>query len=129
MRRIYVLAAISVLLSACIPTVEGYQQLVESYVGASEGDLVSQWGPPQNVYTTGNKKYLTYVNQRSIYIPGSAPTYTTTVIGNTAYTNSYGGTAGRYIDAVCETTFVMSGSKIENVSFRGNDCAAVPEEK
>ena len=127
-QRGFLLSLLPALLAACIPTVEGYQQLVDGWMGATEAQLVSQWGPPDNVYQAQGRRFLTYLDESQYYVPGTAPTYTTTIIGNTAYTNTYGGSPGRYIQGSCETTFVLLSGKIVDVNFRGNDCAALPEQ-
>jgi len=101
---------------------------VGSYVGYPEETLIANWGTPDSTYSTGGKKFLTYNSQRSVYIPGYSPTYTTTYIGNSAYTNSYGGSSGYYVDASCKTTFVVQSSTVVDVSFTGNDCTALPPE-
>ena len=116
------------LLAACIPTTEGYQQLVDGWKGSTEAQLVGHWGPPDSVYQAQGQRFLTYREHNQYYIPGTAPTYSTTVIGNTAYTNTYGGSPGRYIEGSCETTFVLVSGKIVGVNFRGSDCAALPQE-
>ncbi|SFU28473.1 hypothetical protein SAMN04488527_10190 [Aliiroseovarius crassostreae] len=122
-----VFATISASVSACIPTTEGYQQLVNDWKGSSEQELIAQWGVPDKSYRSGGNQYISYVRRGSVYIPGTQPTYTTTVYGNVAYTNSYGGTPGQNISTYCETTFVLASGRIKDATFKGNDCTAVPK--
>jgi hypothetical protein len=88
------LAISALLLTGCIATTSGYQQMVNSWVGAPESALIAQLGPPSGVYSSGGFKYLTFVASGAAYRPPVAPSYTTTVIGNTAYTSPFGGSAG-----------------------------------
>jgi hypothetical protein len=113
-------------LSGCIATTEGYSQMVNAWVGAPESSLIAQAGPPNRAYASGGLTYLTYESSRVAYMPPIAPTYQTTVIGNTAYTNAYGGSPGYSIPMSCQTTFVVQRQIIRSVSFKGNDCRAVP---
>ena len=79
---------------------------------------------PQQVYTSGESKYLVYSRSRAVYVPGSPGTQQTTLIGNTAYTRTYGATSPTYYSSDCITTFELVGGKIRNYSFRGNDCVS-----
>jgi hypothetical protein len=82
MRQTIVAAGLC-LLAGCATTAN-YEKILQSWVGASELELVRKWGTPQRVYETGGTKFLTYASSRNIYIPGTAPQYQTTYIGNTA---------------------------------------------
>jgi hypothetical protein len=128
MKKIILGLSFAFSLSACFPTVEGYQQLVSGWYGSSESELVGQWGAPQSTYVADGTKFLTYRSSRNVYIAGTSPTYTTTMVGNTAYTNSYGGSSGQNIAMNCETTFQVRRGKITQATFRGNDCTAMPRE-
>ena len=107
------------------PTEENYYNIVKTWLGSNEDDLISKWGVPEDVYKSGRKKYLTYINKRTIYIQGRSPRYQTSVFGNTAYTNSYGGSKGYNLDKSCQTTFTVSKGVITNVAYKGNDCVAL----
>lgn len=79
---------------------------------------------PRSVYETGGKKYLTYMSSRTSYVPGTQPTYQSTVIGNTVPTRPVGGTPGYSIDLNCKTTFVIANSVITSWSYEGNHCVS-----
>jgi hypothetical protein len=128
MKKIILSLSFALALSACFPTAEGYQQLVSDWYGSPESELVGKWGVPQATYEADGTKFLTYRSTRNVYIPGTAPTLTTTMIGNTAYTNSYGGTSAQNISMRCETTFQVRRGKVTQATFRGNDCLAMPRE-
>lgn len=113
------------LLQGCA-TEAGYQQILNSWVGAQEQRLVSQWGPPQGFYENGGVRYLTYDEASSAYVPGTPPTYQTTYIGNTAYSNPVGGSPGYMINRSCRTTFEVRDSTVINWRYQGNNCVAYP---
>ena len=114
---------IAFVFSACA-TEEGYKKAVNSWMGSTELDLIRQWGPPQQSYEAGGRKFLVYTSSRNVIIPGTAPTYNTTIIGNTAYTNSIGGTPAQNIGLNCQTTFEVYGDRVVSWRFQGNDCTA-----
>lgn len=116
-------ALLAAVLAGCATTAN-YEKILDSWVGASEIDLVRKWGTPQRVYETGGTKFLTYASSRNIYLPGTAPTYQTTYIGNTAYTNRIGGTPGQNIGMTCVTTFEVRNDRIVSWRWEGNDCKA-----
>jgi hypothetical protein len=129
MKKVILLIASASVLSGCLlPTAEGYRILVDSWQGASEQRLISTWGVPSATYTANGTKFIAYRSNRNVYIPGTAPSYTTNVIGNTAYTNSYGGTSAQNIAMSCETTFAIVRGEVAQATFRGNDCTALPPE-
>lgn len=108
-------------LSACATT-EKYEAVLKTWIGSSERELINSWGPPSSVYEVNGDKYLTYQSSRSGYVPGVAPTYQTSFIGNTAYTTSYGGTPGYSYNHHCKTTFTVSGGVINHWRYEGNSC-------
>ena len=110
-------------LSGCATT-EGYKKILDSWLGMSEHALISQWGVPVRSYESNGILYLVYDSRRTITLPGSSPTYTSTIIGNTIYTDSYGGSSPTTIHKQCITTFQLRNGKIFHWLFRGNDCRA-----
>ncbi len=114
----------AVFLAGCA-TSENYEKVLDTWVGSTEAELVSSWGPPNSFYESDGTRFLTYVRSRSGYIPGTAPTYQTTIIGNTAYTSSYGGSPGFSYSKHCKTTFTISGGTISTWRYEGNNCTAL----
>jgi len=112
--------------SGCATT-EGYRKVVASWVGSTEIELIRSWGAPQHSYKSGSIKFIVYNSSRSVDIPGTTPTYKTTLIGNTAYTNTTGGTPDQNFQYSCETTFEIMDEKIVSWSFKGNDCTAIED--
>ena len=111
------------LLAGCATSAK-YEAVLDSWVGSSELEIVRSWGAPVQAYNAGESKFLVYSSSRNVIVPGTAPTYTTNVIGNTAYTNSIGGTPAQNLAFSCETTFELQGGAIVSWSYRGNDCTA-----
>lgn len=118
------LSSLVLCLAVGCATVENYQKILDSWMYSTEENLVAAWGIPDSVYESGHRKYLSYVSSRSGYVPGTAPTYQTTFIGNTAYTSSSGGTPGFAFTRRCKTTFTVIKSVITHYTFEGNNCKA-----
>jgi Sel1 repeat len=127
------------LLSVGCATTAGYEQMLQTWVGHSEDELISRWGAPQNVYTLNSGgKVLTYDNRRNVQIGG----YTTTV-PVTTYQNgtingdvnaNYNSTSTTYvqrttpvqnINMVCITRFTIVNGVVQSWAWQGNDCKAV----
>ena len=119
---------VGLFISGCIPTSKGYEQKLNTWIGMPEGQLIRSWGVPQQVFNNSGKKYFVYNSSRNVYLPGTSPTYTTTFVGNTAYTNSYGGSAAMNLNYSCKTTFEIYNQKVVSWRYNGNDCTA-PEVK
>jgi len=105
-------------------TTANYEKILNSWVGAKEIDLVRAWGAPDNQYESSGTKFLTYQRANNIYMPGTAPTYTTTMIGNTAHTTAVGGSPASNIQFFCKTTFEVKNERIVSWRWEGNGCKA-----
>jgi hypothetical protein len=105
-------------------TTANYEKILSSWVGAKEIDLVRAWGAPDNQYESSGTKFLTYQKSNNIYMPGTAPTYSTTMIGNKAYTSSSGGSPAYNIQMFCKTTFEVKNERIVSWRWEGNGCKA-----
>lgn len=112
------------LITTACATTANYEKILSSWVGASEIDLIRAWGAPDNQYESSGTKFLTYQKSSNIYMPGTSPTYTTTVVGNTAYTSSSGGSPAYNIQMFCKTTFEVKNERIVNWRWEGNGCKA-----
>ena len=105
-------------------TTANYEKILSSWVGANEIDLIRSWGAPDNQYESSGTKFLTYQKSENIYMPGTAPTYTTTMIGNIPHTTAVGGTRPYNIQTSCKTTFEINNGKVVNWRWEGNGCKA-----
>lgn len=123
MEKMLVILVVFLSLAGCATTA-GYEKILNSWVGATELELIRQWGAPQQAYAVGGRNFLVYSSNRNLYLPGTPSTYTTTFIGNTAYTNRVGGTPGQNIGLYCQTTFEIDREKIVSWRWQGNNCTA-----
>ncbi|MCH2276460.1 hypothetical protein [Thalassospira sp.] len=119
--NVAVIAVALLVLAGCM-TASKYEEILNSWVGQSEQSLIASWGPPTSHYDAGNAKYLTYSNQGSMTLPGTQPTYQSTVIGNQIYTTSYGGSAPTTIALSCQQTFTVVRGYITSWRYQGNNC-------
>lgn len=121
MKKILITCLVISTLVGCATTAN-FEKMLSTWVGASEDSLISRWGPPSRVYQSGSNKYLTFDRSSSGYVPGTSPTYQTTVIGNTAYTQSYGGSAGYAYTQSCSVTFTVVNNQVATWRWEGNAC-------
>lgn len=119
---------LSLLISGCATTA-GYEKILNSWIGASEDQLITQWGVPDMVYQNNDKKYFVYSKQNSSYVPGTAPTYYSTYnsFTGTITTTPVGGTSGYIMNYYCKTTFTVDNGVITNWRWQGNSCKAYEE--
>jgi hypothetical protein len=99
-----------------------YRKVMDSWIGNDENTLISKWGPPNRVYEIGDAKYLTYDHSGSMTLPGTSPTYPTTFVGNTAYTNAYGGSPPSTVALSCSQTFRVEDHRVVGWTSQGNNC-------
>ena len=115
---------LSVFLINC-STQKGYVEILDTWIGATEEELVQKWGVPSGQYNKSDGgKLLSFSSNRTIVLPGSSSTYGTISPLGTLNLNTYG-TPATPIGLYCETTFDISSSGvILGYSFKGNDCYA-----
>lgn len=123
-RLFCVLLAFS-LLTACATRAK-YEAALNSWVGYSAEDLILVWGPPDSIFDmpSGSEVY-TFIRYERFVSPGYPPTYTTTVVGDTAITTPIGGSPTVVHEYYCETNFIFDANmKIKAHNFHGNGCQA-----
>ncbi|MDC3409927.1 hypothetical protein OAY88_01180 [Alphaproteobacteria bacterium] len=113
---------LTLFLTGCFTTQKEFEDKLSSWIGYTEEDLVASWGIPQRVYELKGKRYLTWVNTGQMTLPGTQPTYQTSIIGGYATTTAIGGTAPMNIMLNCERTFVIENGRIQTWSWKGNNC-------
>lgn len=116
------IALLVLLLLAACASAEKYQAMLQSWVGASERELVAAWGPPDSVYEGEDARYLTWSVRHTNYMPGTPPYYRTRVVGDRVYTVPYGGTPGYVFDSRCKTTFTLVEGRVTGWRAEGNAC-------
>lgn len=150
MKPMYTVIFIATFLVGCATT-QGYEAILNSWVGDSTDHLVSVWGIPQKQYNQDSGgKVLEYERSGQIVIPGTtsykpvATTYTNGSVdlygqNGSSATGSYDGTSTTYaketsaptvIQQACVTRFTADASgRITNWAWQGNACLAVPPKK
>lgn len=121
MKNMLIALVFGFLLAGCA-TEAKYNEMLDTWMGSQESELISKWGVPSSVYETDGTKYLTYRYSSTGYVPGTPPSYQTNIIGNTVYTNRVGGTSGMVYQSSCDTTFTVKSGKIVHWSWQGNAC-------
>lgn len=116
MKYLIIIFLLFVLVSCA--TEAGYREALDVYVEGSEEYVIDAWGAPDSVYEANGFKYLTYYNNKSVYMPAS---YNTTFYGNSANTFGYSGGA-RQIS--CKTTFKIKDKEVVGYSYEGSACVA-----
>jgi hypothetical protein len=102
-------------------TEEGYEQILDTWKGATEIELLHQWGVPTQTYQTSGHKFLVYQNLASYSLPKS---YVTTHVGDYEFTDENGG--GTMVIS-CTTTFEVIKDRIIAWQHKGNNCKAFPQ--
>ena len=97
---------LGVFLSACASfqpeTTKGYEQMLETWIGAPEDRLIAQWGIPTSLYETGEHKYL-------------------------KFHRNYGWS--QYGEWYCDVTMTITNDVVTNLAWRGNACKAKEKSK
>lgn len=121
-RILFVFAMLAVMSCA---SEQGFREMADTWIGATESEVVSQLGPPSNVYVTpSGDRVLTYSEEGSMTLPGTAPSYQSTVYGSTVYSTPIGGSPPSTISLSCELSFVFKNDRVINWSSRGNNCVS-----
>ena len=90
--------------------------------GKPESALLNRFGVPDATYSSGGNKYLSFRRSSSGSTPGVAPRYTSTVIGNTVYSQPVGGIAPRAYSVYCKVDFRVTGGIVRGYRWEGNGC-------
>jgi len=139
----YVTWLCCILLIAGCATTAGYNQVLNTWLGSPERNLISSWGIPDSVYEiSATKKIISYFRSNTVYTPGVAPSYRTTVnyqsatvypynaqpqttyFGSNATTTPYGGRPATVTNYSCRTDFTIRNNTIINWRWEGNSCRA-----
>lgn len=122
-------------LSGCA-TMANYDAKLATYMGATEEQIVANWGIPNKTYTLDNgKKALEFLNRSVIEVGGftSVTPYTTYQTG-TINGQEYRGTSTSYViekdpprkqRLSCKTTFLLDkDGNVESFNRSGNNCVS-----
>lgn len=62
----------SLLLSACATyTTAAYEQILDTFIGDTEQQIISVWGVPDRTFESGENKYFVYTRKETSYVPGN----------------------------------------------------------
>ena len=110
-------------LAACATAIDP-QPALDSWIGASEPQLVARWGAPQEAFEAGGTRTLIYASERNIVLPRAAPSHQGTMMGNSEITTPTSGAAPTVLRRFCRTIFALRGGVVAGASYRGDDCKA-----
>lgn len=86
-------------------------------------ELIYAWGVPVRSYSVDNNlKFLTFRDDRTLYIPGGPSTSYTNFYGNSMTTTTYGNNAPTTLGLTCETTFGIRYGLVVSYRYEGNNC-------
>lgn len=103
-------------------TQENYEKYLRPWIGKSETELISSFGPPTRFYENEDRRYLTW---------DLSTTYTTPVSSRTQYYNNaytgYGSSSttfsGGYTYSYgCTTTAIIKDKVVIGWQYKGNAC-------
>ena len=107
-----------------IPTTEGYEQVLNSWVGADADLLLRAWGSPNATFPMTDGTLWTY-SRASSYRTNIYSTTTYNSLTDSLHTTTTGGDT---INLRCQTEFEIDGSnRIVRWRWSGNSCRSVPE--
>ena len=121
--RVFVFLFLAALTAACTSSA-AYEDLLNTWIGATEDQLLKAWGAPESFYETDDFTYLTYENESLGYVPPPPPIYVPGPNGpRPYYRRSLGG--GYNYTISCRTTFVVNqNGLVESARWEGNGCRA-----
>ena len=108
-------------LGGCVSQ-QQFNENLNSYVGRPEAELIGGLGIPDATYVSGNTKYLSYRRSATGMTAGVAPTYTSSVIGNTVFTQPVGGVAPTVYTMNCTVDFAVVNGVTRSFRYEGNSC-------
>lgn len=103
---------------------EQFRKNVDLWKGKPELVLIQKMGPPDSSYEVGGTKFLKYTKSESGYVAGTAPTYTTTVVGGLAVTQPIGGSSGYGYTNSCSVVYQVTKGVVSGYTYEGNACVA-----
>ena len=118
---VFLISIVVLLVAGCTTKLE-HENILNSWLGSQESDIVASWGPPDGFYEDGEKRYLTWSESSTSVIAGT-PSQTTT-------SNHYGyvstwrtqGTAPIVVNSNSSITMIIEEGVISSWSYKGNSC-------
>jgi hypothetical protein len=126
---------VSMALAGCATTAN-YEQITQSWMGATESDLIRGWGPPQHTVALAEGHRLLVYDRASSYV---TPTTITPGVSTGYWHGPFWGdgmaspttiSGGQTVTLVCRTEFeVDNAGRVVNTRIEGNNCKAKNPEK
>lgn len=128
MRVFVVLLTASFLLAACATAPDTARiERMNSYIGQSERQVISDFGVPDKVYEVDRgMKMITYTTRRQSFPEG--PGFDTCIGGrggHFGYSNCFGGYPSRIRYEYCDLNFRLSRGKVEGWTQNGSACPRI----
>jgi hypothetical protein len=121
-RRLLLISIVLLFISGC-KTTDGYKQIMQTWMGATELELIKTIGPPSSTYTSNGVKFLvydrSYTTKKSYYTDYDFDSY-----GGSGYSYPVGGNTYS-----CKTTYELEDGIVTNVKWVGNNCKAKEKDK
>ena len=105
-------------LSGCITKAE-HEDTLNSWLGSTEQEIVSSWGPPNGFYESVDVRYLTWSNNSQSMVGGYGSYSYTDLYGN-VYTSP--GVPPTIVNNSCDITMKVMNEVIVSWSYEGNNC-------
>ncbi|MGE5538570.1 MAG: hypothetical protein ACM30I_08115 [Gemmatimonas sp.] len=120
MKRSAAWVAVALVTAGCA-TEAHYRESLSRWMGASESQLVSEWGVPERSYQVGDAKFLAFVDKHLQSVGGSSGWCST---GKKGQPYCMPPTAPHLQEFRCETTFQIRNSVVVQWRYEGNNCVA-----
>ena len=103
-------------------TKQEHEAILNSWLGSTEKDIVTSWGPPDGFYEVEHQRYLTWKYSSTVVIPGTPSNTKTTNYGNYVSTWTTPGRPPVVVDSNCSITMIVQFDAIVSWSYKGNSC-------
>ena len=133
-RKIMTVGAVATL-TACA-TAQDYDNMLNKYMGASEGEIIKKFGTPSAIkIINDNTTVLAYTNIDDVFVPSEYYTYTPAgeLYGQDdvyyPFLNEYQldgpfWSPGYEVEYMCKTVFLLNDNKVVAWKWQGNNCVA-----
>ena len=121
MRTLFIIPLVllfSLVLSSCT-TKQEHEDMLSSWYGSTEKQLVDSWGVPTSFYELDGKRYLTYSNSGQAMVGGTEPTTISDGYG-TEFTSP--GMPPILVTYNCTIIMVVENGVIKEWRYKGNNC-------
>lgn len=119
---LFVFGCLSLIAACAQLSAEKFNEEMNAMIGKTEAELIVKGGAPDGVYESDGVKYLVYEQSRTRPGRRTAPSYWTSVYGNTAYSTPFGGGSVGPRTTSCKVTFTLKKGVVTAWHSRGDMC-------